>query len=54
MVPQAYSCGWKKARAEGKSSSGKQKAGNDRREQLLTELCKIGVKVALEYRDDNK
>ena len=48
--PQAYSCGWKQARAAEKSSSEMQKAGEARRKKLLDQLCKEGVEVALAFR----
>lgn len=51
VLPQAYSCGWKKAKAEGKNSSERKMAGKARQEKILDECCKKGVKVALAFRD---
>lgn len=51
VLPQAYSCGRKKAKAEGKNSSERKMAGKARQEKILDECCKKGVKVALAFRD---
>jgi hypothetical protein len=51
ITSEAYSCGWKKAKAEGKSAAQRRSAGNARRNNLLAQFCKEGVKAALAFRD---
>ena len=39
------------AKAEGKSAAQRRSAGNARRNNLLAQFCKEGVKAALAFRD---
>jgi len=48
LLIEAYSCGWKKARSEKRD---KRDAGDARRAEVLEQLCKEGVKVALALRE---